>query len=63
METENLSGNSIATLLAAKYNLTRQGVNRIINNKNKSVTIDGLKVMKDLEDIKEILERKTVITV
>jgi|GEM_PF-6927949 len=63
METENLTGNSIATLLATKYSLSRQGVNKIINNKNKSITIEGLKVKKDLEDIKEILERKTTITV
>lgn len=63
METENLTGNSISTLLAEKYGMTRQGVNRIIKNKNKSITIDGLKVKKDLEDIKEILERTTTITV
>jgi hypothetical protein len=63
METKNIAGNSIATLLAEKYNLSRQGVNKIINGKNKSLTINGVKMMKDLEDIKEILERTTTITV
>jgi DNA-binding Xre family transcriptional regulator len=63
METENLIGISISTLLAEKYGMTRQGVSRILKNKNKSVTIEGLKVKKDLEDIREILERTTTITV
>lgn len=63
METKNIAGNSIATLLAEKYSLSRQGVHKIISNKNKTVTINGIKMLKDLEDIKEILGRTTTITV
>lgn len=63
METKNIAGSSIATLLAEKYNLSRQGAHKIIEGKNKTVTINGIKMLKDLEDIKEILERTTTITV
>jgi hypothetical protein len=49
--------------LAEKYNLSRQGAHKIIEGKNKTVTINGIKMLKDLEDIKEILERTTTITV
>lgn len=63
METKNLTGNSIATLLSMKYGLTRQGVHKIIRSKNHSATINSVKVMKDLKDIKEILERETTVTV
>lgn len=63
METKNIVGCSVAGLLAEKYNISRQGVHKIISNKNKSITINGAKMLKDLEDIKEILERTTTITV